>query len=165
VPSGVTFGEWVEGALGDPPTYADLDYHLTTLFPPVRPQGHLEVRYIDTQRGDGWIVPAAVLWALTSDARALDSAVRAAEPFAGRWRHAARYGLADPGLALAAAEVLAAAQDALAADPAIAAAVGEFGDRYTFRGRSPADDWLPGELAPAGAPYCSMRGAVSGEAL
>ena len=42
-----------------PPTVDDLDYHLTTLFPPVRPRGYLEVRYLDTQPGGEWIAPAA----------------------------------------------------------------------------------------------------------
>ena len=49
------------------PPVADLDYHLTTLFPPVRPQGHLEVRYIDQQAGDEWVVPLAVVAALMHD--------------------------------------------------------------------------------------------------
>ena len=40
-----------------PSTADDLDYHLSTLFPPVRPRGHLELRMIDAQQADGWIVP------------------------------------------------------------------------------------------------------------
>ena len=37
---GPTFRDWVEGRLdAAPPTEDDLAYHLTTLFPPVRPQG------------------------------------------------------------------------------------------------------------------------------
>ena len=44
----ITFGEWVdEGIAGRRPTLADLDYHCTTLFPPVRPRGWLEVRWLD----------------------------------------------------------------------------------------------------------------------
>ena len=35
----------------DPPTTDDLDYHVSTLFPPVRPRGYLEVRYLDAQPG------------------------------------------------------------------------------------------------------------------
>ena len=35
---------------------------------------------IDAQPGDGWIVPAAVAWALFEDARAADQAMAAAEP-------------------------------------------------------------------------------------
>ena len=55
-PRGATFGDWIDGALdaeiGRRPVWADLDYHLSTLFPPVRAVGHLEVRYIDAQPGD-----------------------------------------------------------------------------------------------------------------
>ena len=69
-PPGLTFREWLRA--GDTgglraPTQEDLDYHLSTLFPPVRPRGHMEVRVIDAQPGDGWIVPAAVATALTAD--------------------------------------------------------------------------------------------------
>ena len=35
---------------------------------------------IDAQPGDGWIVPAAVAWALFEDAQAADEAMAAAEP-------------------------------------------------------------------------------------
>ena len=44
----LTFAEWIEDGheLGWP-TLDDLDYHLTTLFPPVRPRGWLELRMID----------------------------------------------------------------------------------------------------------------------
>ena len=60
-PPGLTLRDWVRGgAVEDrlrPPTTEDLVYHLSTLFPPVRPRGHLELRMIDAQPGDGWIVP------------------------------------------------------------------------------------------------------------
>src|SRR5581483_7026275 len=44
----MTFRAWVRD--GHPlgwPTADDLDYHLTTLFPPIRPKGWLELRFID----------------------------------------------------------------------------------------------------------------------
>ncbi|MGA9871422.1 MAG: glutamate-cysteine ligase family protein, partial [Rhodococcus sp. (in: high G+C Gram-positive bacteria)] len=46
-PREMTFAEWLVDAsrIGRPATVADLDYHLTTLFPQVRACGHLEVRY------------------------------------------------------------------------------------------------------------------------
>ena len=43
---------------GRRPTEADLDYHLTTLFPPVRPRGFLEIRYLDSVPDAVW--PAVV---------------------------------------------------------------------------------------------------------
>ena len=105
-PPGLTFGAWADGALvgtdladGDPaggrPTYDDLEYHLSTLFPPVRPRGYLEVRYLDAQAGDGWIAPTLLLIALMADPAVTDQALAAAQPSAGRWFPAARDGLND----------------------------------------------------------------------
>ena len=107
VPGGVTFAEWIGGALPSPPTTDDLDYHLTTIFPPVRPRGYFEVRYLDTQGGDGWMLPAAALFALFADESTVDEVVELAAPAAGRWVDAARCGLQDPVLARTAADVLA----------------------------------------------------------
>jgi len=105
-PSGLSFADWLAGALPGPPTTDDLDYHLTTVFPPVRPHGrHLEVRYLDAQPPGGWPLPVAVLAALLSDDAATSAAVELAEPTAGRWLDAARHGLADAALAAAAVAV------------------------------------------------------------
>lgn len=56
----------MDAEIGRRPVWADLDYHLSTLFPPVRAVGHLEVRYIDAQPGDLWRVPVAAIDALLS---------------------------------------------------------------------------------------------------
>jgi glutamate--cysteine ligase len=56
---GTTFGDWIER--GHPlgwPTEADLAEHLTTLFPPVRPRGYLEIRTIDALDDSRWPVAA-----------------------------------------------------------------------------------------------------------
>lgn len=105
VPRNVTFRDWIQGALPRPPDTDDLDYHLSTLFPPVRPRGYLEIRYLDGQPADEWIAPVAVLAALLADETALGSAREVCEPVAGRWVDAARHGLADPSLATAAHRV------------------------------------------------------------
>jgi glutamate--cysteine ligase len=105
-PAGVTFADWIRGALPEPPTTDDLDYHLGTLFPPVRPRGYLEVRYLDAQPGDEWLAPTAVVAALLADDRTTDLARDAAAPAAGRWLPAARAGLADPPTRRAAADLL-----------------------------------------------------------
>jgi glutamate--cysteine ligase len=104
-PAGVTFAEWIEGGLPTEPTYADLDYHLSTLFPPVRPRGYLEVRYLDTLPGPDWFAPAAILTALLADEQTIDRVRELCEPVAGQWALAARLGMADPGLAKVAAAV------------------------------------------------------------
>jgi glutamate--cysteine ligase len=101
-PAGLTFADWIGGALPRPPTVDDLDYHLGTLFPPVRPRGYLEVRYLDAQPGGEWIAPVAVLAALFADDAGVDAARAAAAPAAGRWVPAARDGLGDPAVHTAA---------------------------------------------------------------
>ncbi len=147
-PRGLSFRGWLRhgrGAVPDrpPPTLDDLAYHLTTLFPPVRARGHLEVRYLDAQPGCWWIVPTAVVAALVDDPRTADRVLAACEPVRVRWLEAARLGVADPALARAATEVLSTAADSLRGD----AATARFADhvegylqRWTLRGRSPADD-------------------------
>jgi ergothioneine biosynthesis glutamate--cysteine ligase EgtA len=135
------------------PTAGDLDYHLSTLFPPVRPRGHFELRMIDAQPGDGWIVPLAVSTALLSDAKAGDAALAAVEPLwdgrppgdEGPWLRAARLGPADPAVSRASRACFAAAREALdrmTAPAAITGAVDSFIDQYVTKDRCPADDLL-----------------------
>ncbi|MFI1432190.1 ergothioneine biosynthesis glutamate--cysteine ligase EgtA [Streptomyces lydicus] len=156
-PEGLTFRDWVRTGVPRPPTQEDLDYHLTTLFPPVRPRGHLELRMIDAQSGDaGWVVPLAVTAALFDDPEAAERAYRTVKALAETagerpaprnplWRRAARGGLTDPELHAAAVACFAAAEEALprlGASPEVRAAVAEFTERYVARGRCPADDHL-----------------------
>jgi glutamate--cysteine ligase len=106
VPPGITFRDWIAGALPQPPTTDDLDYHLSTLFPPVRPRGYLEIRYLDAQPSGQWIAPVGVLAALLGNERIRSAVRHACEPVAGRWIEAARYGLRDPLLAQVAGTLL-----------------------------------------------------------
>lgn len=105
-PPGLTFGDWADGALGSRPSLDDLDYHLSTLFPPVRPRGYLEVRYLDAQPGQRWRDPALLLAALMSDPATIDRALEVTEPAVDRWFPAARDGLADLRVRKAAAAVV-----------------------------------------------------------
>jgi ergothioneine biosynthesis glutamate--cysteine ligase EgtA len=156
-PPGVTFRDWLrDGGSGSlrAPTAEDLDYHLSTLFPPVRPRGHMELRMIDAQPGDGWIVPAAVVTALAGDDEAADAALAAAEPVwdgppdAGDpWLRAARSGPADPQISQASKRCFEAAGAALARlnmPAAIRRAVSDFTERYVLKDRCPADDQMDG---------------------
>ncbi|MFI9611712.1 ergothioneine biosynthesis glutamate--cysteine ligase EgtA [Streptomyces sp. NPDC052023] len=157
VPRGLTFRDWTRSGAPRPPTRDDLDYHISTLFPPVRPRGHLELRMLDAQPGeDGWIVPLAVTTALFDDPEAAETAYRTVKPLAERagalpaphnplWLDAARYGLADPEMHEVAVACFAAALRALprlGASTAVTDAVAAFRDRYVIRGRCPADDLL-----------------------
>jgi glutamate--cysteine ligase len=112
-PAGVTFADWIGGALPVRPTFDDLDYHVSTVFPPVRARGYLEVRYLDTQPGGEWLTPVAVLAALFTEESTVDAAIEAAAPASGRWIPAARHGLADPVLARVAPRVFDLAAEAL----------------------------------------------------
>ncbi|MFI6924697.1 ergothioneine biosynthesis glutamate--cysteine ligase EgtA [Nonomuraea spiralis] len=157
VGDGSTFRDWLGGAGERPPTPDDLAYHATTVFPPVRPRGWLEIRYLDAQHPDDWPVCVAVTHALIADDRAADAALSAAEPVAGLAEVAARCGLTDPRLARAAEACFRAAVEALprlGASPALVAAVSGFAARYVSAGRSPAADLMdlmadPGRRLPA----------------
>ena len=69
---GLTFAAWVEhGHLLGWPTDADVLEHLTTLFPPVRPRGFLELRTIDSLDDATWpaVAETAVSLLLEGPAR------------------------------------------------------------------------------------------------
>ncbi len=166
VPSGVTFADWLSGALPGRPSTADLDYHLTTLFPPVRPHGYLEVRYLDTQPVGQWLVPVVVLAALLANPEVTAAARDACAPAAGRWLQAAQRGLRDAPLADAATAVFELACDALPAldCPAeVQLLVEEITEHRVRRGRCPADD-LAGDLAGAGTVGAGTRHNGTGPA-
>ncbi len=147
-PPGLTFRDWLRGRGPRPVTLADLEYHLTTLFPPVRPRGHLELRVLDAQRTEADAAAAlALTWALCSDASAADAARAALEPVPADERvllRARRSALSDPELAVATAGCFDAAIGALdrAGAPALRPVLESFVERYVQRGRCPADDTL-----------------------
>jgi glutamate--cysteine ligase len=145
-----TFGEWMSNGheLGWP-TIDDFDYHLTTLFPPIRPRGWLELRMIDALPDAWWPVAVAVAATLLDDAEASARATEATAHTRGCWIAAAHDGLSDPVLRDAADRCFTAVLDALprlGTDAPTIASVAAFHDRYVVRGRSPADD-LIGEWA------------------
>jgi glutamate--cysteine ligase len=98
VGASVTFEQWASGQVrlgGRVPVAADLDVHLTTLFPPVRLRGYLELRYLDMSAPRWWPAIAAVITTLMDDPVAADQATEATERSAPLWTRAARVGLAD----------------------------------------------------------------------
>jgi glutamate--cysteine ligase len=101
----VSFAEWIRGApsLTRAPTLEDLDYHLSTLFPPVRPRGFVEIRCLDAVPNRWWPALAALTVTLLDDEVAADLAEDACQSVADRWVAAARDGLQDRSLAIAAA--------------------------------------------------------------
>jgi glutamate--cysteine ligase len=153
-PPGLTLRSWIrDGIEGRRPTEDDILYHMSTLFPPVRPRGWLELRMIDQQEGDGWIVPAVVAATLLDDPACAAAAYEATEPLTGGrfqppwpvWENAARFGLTDPHLHAVALDCFAAVADALRrteAPPHLQVALADFRERYVDQGRCPADDRL-----------------------
>jgi glutamate--cysteine ligase len=141
-----SFAEWLADghALGWP-TLDDLEHHITTLFPPVRPRGWLELRMIDALPEEWWPVAVAVTTALLDDPIAADCATAATAPVRDRWASAARHALHDPDLAEAARWCFDAALGALGrldADAATVDAATAYGARFVDRARCPADDLL-----------------------
>ncbi len=142
----ITFGEWVdEGISGRQPTLADLAYHCTTLFPPVRPRGWLELRWLDSLPAGLAEVASAAITALLIDPEAGATAVEACAyvDTVASWTTTATLGTRDPDLAAAGVTILTAAAEALDRSDAPAcwaAAVADAAERWPAKGRSPADD-------------------------
>ncbi len=140
------FVDWIMQGheLGFPST-EDLDYHLTTLFPPVRPKGWLEIRYLDALPCPWWKVAAAVTTTLLDDPLAAAEADQASRGTSGLWCDAGRYGPGHPALARAAVTCFVSAIEAMernAIDAELVELCSLYLDRYTARGRCPADDTL-----------------------
>jgi glutamate--cysteine ligase len=144
VTSPITFGEWVEqGIDGRRPTHLDLTYHCTTLFPPVRPRGWFELRWLDSLPAGLAETATAAIVAVLVDDDAGEQAARACAPVAAAWSEAASCGARHRGLADAATAVLGAAAEAIdrsGAPASMAEAVADAADRWPSRGRCPADD-------------------------
>ena len=139
VPAVVSFEQWASGAvrLGRrAPTAADLDVHLTTLFPPVRLRGYLELRYLDMTPPRWWPGIAAVTATLMDDPVAADQATEATEQSAELWTEAARDGLDHAVLADSARRCVQIA--AGRAPAALAPAVADLAD-LVESGRCPGD--------------------------
>ena len=135
----VPFADWADGRtlLGDRrPTIADLEYHLTTLFPPVRPRQWLEIRYLDSMPDDWWPAVVFTLVALLDDPVAAAVAAEAVEPVATAWDIAAQLGLRDRRLHQAAIRCV-----AVAAEMAPAELTGSMDRlvRAVEQGRCPGD--------------------------
>ena len=162
VPDGdLTLRSWIE--VGHPLGHPDADdvaYHLTTLFPPIRPRGWLELRMIDALPHP-WNQVAAAIGITTLSDPELGAALA---PIVSGCRDlaltAAWHGVHDPTMGATACAVLDATLPVLEQagyDDPVIAATREFASRYTRRSRSPADDRLDawaatGALAPDAEP-------------
>jgi glutamate--cysteine ligase len=142
------FGRWLtEGHQLGWPDEDDLAYHLSTLFPPVRAKGWLELRGMDAVPDPWWQVAVAVASALLDDPEAADGAARATGRASWCWCEAPRWSLSYEPLADAARTcfaLAAAALDRMGAPMALHEAVDDYRERFVERGRCPADETLEG---------------------
>jgi glutamate--cysteine ligase len=140
-----SFAEWMR--VGDP-TMDDWSFHLSTLFPEVRPRGYFELRSADTIAPEFLAAPISFVVGLIYDERT----ARSTEDLLGPADEslleiAGRHGLAEPAIRETAIELtdLALAGCESLGDEYISAAdldsAAAFFDRYTRQGRSPGDDW------------------------
>lgn len=149
---GFSMRRWIEA--GHPqhghPTCADLDYHMTTLFPEVRLRGFLELRACDALP-TRWRAALVVFWTgLLYDERARAAGLASLGPqrraLASNWQHAAREGLRHPGLRASARELwrlaLAGAErlPERFLRPQDFECARAFFDRFVAAGRSPAEE-------------------------
>jgi glutamate--cysteine ligase len=137
----VPFADWADGRVllgGRRPTQDDLDYHLTTLFPPVRPRRFLEIRYLDSLPDAVWPAVVFTLVTLLDDPVAADIAAEATEAVATAWDRAAQIGLGDRRLHDAAIRCV---QTAAERAPAELEESMQQLVRSVEKGRCPADDF------------------------
>jgi len=131
----VTLAGWVEdGHGGTWPDQSDVEYHLTTLFPPVRLRGWLELRFLDSLPAPWWRAAAITTATVLSDEEVgrVVGAAALQHGTADRWALAAQRGLDHPGLAAVALACVKSAAE-VSGDPVVT----DFLERFTSRGRAP----------------------------
>ena len=139
-----SFDEWL--ALANP-TSEEWKDHLSTLFPEVRPRGHMELRSADSIAPEWYAAPLALTAGILYEPRTLGAAADLlGDPDPGLLERAGRLGLHDPALAATAADLFELALSGCAGlgplyfQPSDLEQARAFFDRYTRRGRAPADD-------------------------
>jgi len=168
---GFSFRTWIDQ--GHPtfgrPTVEDLDYHLSTLFFEVRPRGFLELRAIEALPDALRAAPVVLLSGLLYDREARRSVVELLMPNIDRlgeiWRTAAVEGVRNREIRAQAMAVWQLALEGAARLPNgflsstyLEVAEG-FLERFTHRGRMPADEFA---VALAAGPGVALRWSVDG---
>ncbi|MCE9594496.1 MAG: hypothetical protein K8S98_09905 [Planctomycetes bacterium] len=147
------FGRWLERAVdGKFPELADWHRHLDTLSPPVKPIGHLELVFADTQPRAFSLAPLAFAAALLDDSaslpRVLERHALRSRELARRYEIAERDGFTEPIFASDAKALVALAADALLRGSSswygapLRVAFVHFAERCALRSRTPADELL-----------------------
>jgi glutamate--cysteine ligase len=141
----------------------DVAYHLSTLFPPVRPRRHLEVRFLDAVPTRWMAVPVVVLACLLYDPAATSAALEALGDTrldAATWRRSCEAGMRDRTLRDDAISLFEIARESVGRFPRgyfpddAEQLVAEYQERYLGSARCPADEQLdayrrqPEDLSP-----------------
>jgi glutamate--cysteine ligase len=150
-----TFGELLRSGRA---TAGDLESHLSTLFPEVRPRGYLEVRSMDAVPEEWWAAPLVLVAGLAYHPRALrEAAELLPEGDEALLERAGQRGLRDEEIAGTSAALFEIALDGAESlggffAPADLEQARSYFAAYTSRARSPADDvsLAPAPLPPAG---------------
>jgi glutamate--cysteine ligase len=145
------FSEWLSRAH---PTETEWQDQLSTLFPEVRPRGHLELRSADSIAPHWYAAPIALATGILYHPGALRAtADLLGTPDLGLLDRAGRFGLHDPAIASMAVDLFEVALQGCQClgpgyfHPADLEQAEEFFEQYTRRGRSPADDLLEAAIA------------------
>ncbi len=145
------FGEWLTRAS---PTTEEWRDHLSTLFPEVRPRGHLELRSADAIAPEWYAAPLALTVGVLYDSRALRAAADLLPiPDLGLLERAGRLGVHDSEIARTAADLFEIALSGCAGlgsryfHPSDLEQARAYFDRYTRCSRAPADDVLQDAIA------------------
>jgi glutamate--cysteine ligase len=144
----LTFAQWVDdpSLVGRVAESADVHYHLSTLFPSIRPKGWMEVRCIDMVPLH--LVPAA-MYVLSGLCRPdVVAAVLTEFTNVPTMRVAAERGLMDDDVARQSDRLMALAV-AAAGDADAAAVIADFRGQFTSQRRCPGDaNPIPAKVAP-----------------
>jgi glutamate--cysteine ligase len=145
------FGDWLTRAQ---PTEGEWQDHLTTLFPEVRPRGHLELRSADAISPEWYAAPLALTAGILYDSGALRSAADLLPaPDPEMLERAGQLGLHDPAIARTAVDLFEIALSGCAGlgtryfHPSDIEQARAYFDRYTRLSRAPADDVVQDAIA------------------
>jgi glutamate--cysteine ligase len=151
--SRLPFLDWARMGAARPDT-TDVAYHLSTLFPPVRPRGrYLEIRFCDAQPADWLDVPISVSAVLLGQAPATGEALELVGSdtvnLAGRWGAAADG--ADPGMLAVGLELfaIAARRGRLGSAGLLPSNAPDLIDDYARRYLRPVAEARPGSMVGA----------------
>ena len=146
-----SFGDWLIRANPTPYEWQD---HLSTLFPEVRPRGHMELRSTDSIAPEWYAAPIALTTGILYNPGALRAtADLLGTPDLGLLERAGRCGLRDPAIAGTACDLFEVALQGCQGlgpeyfNPSDLEEATAFYDRYTRQARSPADDMLEAAIA------------------